>query len=111
MKPGRWTWIAVAIAIFGGAAAGAILIEPRERTMSGPFVGRTLDLEDRVARAVVGGLVGLSLLAPPMAVVVFLRGRSLFREARDRSREELRMAVCQPIRAPNSPPLAPGASI
>lgn len=111
MKAGHWIWIAIAVAIIGGAAAGAMLIEPRGRRLSDPFLGHILDLADPLTRAVVGGLAGLSLLAPPMAVVVFLRGRSLFRQAGARSREELRKAVCQPARSPTSPPPVSGASI
>jgi len=109
MKSGRWTWIAIAVATLGGAAAGAVLIPLRDQSPSERFLGRTLDLDRTLTGAVMGGLAGLSLLAPPMAVVVFLRGRSLFRQAGARSREELRKAVCHPIRSRSSLP-ASGAS-
>ena len=129
MKSGRWTWIAIAVSTLGGAAAGAVLIPLRDERPSGQSVVRTTAFDRAVSKslrslagmapsadgaddpltgAVLGGLVGLSLLAPPMAVVVFLRGRSLFLQAGARSREELRRAVCQPT-SRSSPP-ASGAS-
>ena len=60
--------------------------------------GNGAEDHDEACRNVIGsaggGLLSLSLAAPPLAIVILLRGRSLLRQADARSRAVLRLAVC-----------------